>query len=214
VPNVAHGSVRLALLEGHFQYQDGGLLDRSQLRFFTRESIGELLDAAELGVAEIYHQRLKIDAADVVFDREAVPAALIQKLERDPDAQAYKFVIKAIPLEAPGLREIQRRLRTQAHEIAQLRAADVEARELQSALAAITSREGHLRSSLIDTHEQLLQRDEELERLRELLPLRKIYDRLRRSPLGKVYRGLRRLRRLGAAVSRRGSEFRATLRKL
>src|SRR4051794_9876571 len=39
VPNVAHGSVRLALLEGRFDYRDIGLLDATHLRFFTRESL-------------------------------------------------------------------------------------------------------------------------------------------------------------------------------
>ena len=37
IPNVAHGSVRLALLKGKFQYQSLGLLDDTHLRFFTRE---------------------------------------------------------------------------------------------------------------------------------------------------------------------------------
>ena len=38
VPNVAHWSVRLGLLRGRFRYEDVGLLDRTHLRFFTRET--------------------------------------------------------------------------------------------------------------------------------------------------------------------------------
>src|SRR5437867_6053879 len=34
MPNVAHGSVRLALLGGEFRYRQAGLLDRTHLRFF------------------------------------------------------------------------------------------------------------------------------------------------------------------------------------
>jgi 2-polyprenyl-3-methyl-5-hydroxy-6-metoxy-1,4-benzoquinol methylase len=39
VPNVAHWSVRLALLAGRFPYAARGILDRSHLRFFTLASI-------------------------------------------------------------------------------------------------------------------------------------------------------------------------------
>src|SRR5688500_10369431 len=37
IPNIAHGSVRLALLEGRFPYSQTGLLDDTHLRFYTRD---------------------------------------------------------------------------------------------------------------------------------------------------------------------------------
>jgi 2-polyprenyl-3-methyl-5-hydroxy-6-metoxy-1,4-benzoquinol methylase len=43
IPNVAYWSVRKELLLGRWQYQDNGLLDRTHLRFFTRDSAAELL---------------------------------------------------------------------------------------------------------------------------------------------------------------------------
>src|SRR5881396_3893714 len=39
VPNIAHGSIRLSLLAGRFDYLEKGLLDRTHLRFFTMESL-------------------------------------------------------------------------------------------------------------------------------------------------------------------------------
>jgi O-antigen biosynthesis protein len=161
LPNVAHGSVRLALLEGHFAYRSVGLLDETHLRFFTRESIDELLDEAELGLAEVHRQELNIDASEIQFDPSTVPGEVIQALERDPEARTYQFVIKAIPFATPGLREIQRRLRELAHENARLR----DTPELEM----LAAREAHLRSALIDTHDQLLRRDEEIHQLREEL---------------------------------------------
>src|SRR5829696_4733848 len=50
IPNIAHGSVRLALLAGEFRYRDWGLLDDTHLRFFTRESIVDLFESAGLVV--------------------------------------------------------------------------------------------------------------------------------------------------------------------
>src|SRR5204862_595399 len=43
IPNVAHGSVRLALLLGDFDRTDTGILDRTHLQFFTRRSLHALL---------------------------------------------------------------------------------------------------------------------------------------------------------------------------
>ena len=50
VPNVAHGALRLALLQGRWDYRETGLLDRTHLRFFNRESIVELIRGAGLTV--------------------------------------------------------------------------------------------------------------------------------------------------------------------
>jgi 2-polyprenyl-3-methyl-5-hydroxy-6-metoxy-1,4-benzoquinol methylase len=166
-PNVAHGSIRLSLLEGHFDYQDIGLLDSTHLRFFTRESFEELLDEAELGLAVLHRHELNLDASEVPFDVEAVPAAVRQQLEKDPDARTYQYVVKALPMPGEGLREIQARLR----ELLDLREfKDREqgrVAELESALAEIGGREGELRRALIDAHDQLLRRDAELDAMRK-----------------------------------------------
>lgn len=44
VPNVAHVSVRKMLLRGRFEYEDSGIMDRTHLHFFTRQTLNELLD--------------------------------------------------------------------------------------------------------------------------------------------------------------------------
>ena len=46
VPNVAHLYVRLMLLCGRWKYEERGILDRTHLRFFTRTSLKEFLEAA------------------------------------------------------------------------------------------------------------------------------------------------------------------------
>ena len=157
LPNVAHGSVRIALLQGHFNYREVGLLDTTHLRFFTRESIDELLDEADLAVAEVFHQQLDIDASEVPFDRERVPADVLEQLAEDPDARTYQFVLKAIALDTPGLRELQRRMRELAHESA---AHDTTAR-------GFAEREAQLRGALVAAHDQMLRRDAEILRLQD-----------------------------------------------
>src|SRR5262245_7663973 len=52
LPNVAHGSVRLALLLGRFDYTPYGLLDDTHLRFFTRSSLVSLFEKSGWSVAD------------------------------------------------------------------------------------------------------------------------------------------------------------------
>lgn len=176
VPNVAHGSVRLALLAGRFEYRDIGLMDRTHLRFFTRETLEQLLDDAELGLAELHRHELNLDASEVPFDADAAPPEVRAALERDPEARTYQFVVKAFPMARPGLRELQRRLRKQAiaherdrAELERLRARAARVEELERSLAAIAGREGELRRAVIEAHEQLLRRDADLQDLRDEL---------------------------------------------
>jgi O-antigen biosynthesis protein len=171
LPNVAHASVRLALLEGRFDYQDLGLLDRTHLHFFTHKSIAQLFDEAELALVEIHRQEAPIDTTEIKVNLDAVSPDVLKDLERDPDARTYQFVIKAVPLEAAGMRELQSRMRDLAlakdaaeQELALVRKQAVpRIEELEEALAAISGREGEIRAALIEAHDQLLRRDEQVE---------------------------------------------------
>ncbi len=204
VPNVAHGSVRLALLTGHFDYREIGLLDSTHLRFFTRETFEQLLDEAELGLAELHRHELNLDASEVPFDANAVPPPLREQLERDPDSRTYQFVAKALPMDREGLREIQARLR----ELAELRMAAARTAELEAKMAQIASREGELRRALIEAHDQLLRRDAQIEEMHkeavrrgeeitcvhaQLHKTQLYVEEFRRSLLGRLYRFLRAL---------------------
>jgi SAM-dependent methyltransferase len=102
IPNVAHGSIRLALLSGRFEYRPWGLLDSTHLRFFTRETFERLLREAGLDLVELRRHELPIGASAVEFDESAVPADLLEELEADPDARTYQFVAKAIPMAHGG----------------------------------------------------------------------------------------------------------------
>jgi 2-polyprenyl-3-methyl-5-hydroxy-6-metoxy-1,4-benzoquinol methylase len=53
VPNVAHLWVRLSLLLGRWEYADRGILDRTHVRFFTRQSFARFLGDAGLTIEEL-----------------------------------------------------------------------------------------------------------------------------------------------------------------
>jgi 2-polyprenyl-3-methyl-5-hydroxy-6-metoxy-1,4-benzoquinol methylase len=55
VPNIASWDRRLALLFGHFDYSDSGIMDRTHLRFFTFRTAQTLLREAGLAILLVRH---------------------------------------------------------------------------------------------------------------------------------------------------------------
>jgi 2-polyprenyl-3-methyl-5-hydroxy-6-metoxy-1,4-benzoquinol methylase len=101
LPNIAHGSVRLALLTGVFPYGDWGLLDRTHLRFFTRHSIGELFQKEGYTIEHAERQFRTIESCnEVPYDRSVIPPALLQSLSGDADAMTWQYIFKAVPAAA------------------------------------------------------------------------------------------------------------------
>jgi 2-polyprenyl-3-methyl-5-hydroxy-6-metoxy-1,4-benzoquinol methylase len=100
IPNIAHASVRLALLGGEFRYRDAGLLDRTHLRFFTHESIEDLFEASGYSITQWLRRRLSVDESEVGPPARVVPEAVRAWLAADPDATTYQFVVRAVPSEA------------------------------------------------------------------------------------------------------------------
>ena len=99
-------------------------------------------------------------------------------------------MIKAIPIEVPGLREMQRRMRELAHENARLReSASRNVRELAGERLPRSAARGSAASALIDAHDQLLRRDEEIRRAAAELASRA--NRVRRGILKKPDRAVR-----------------------
>lgn len=52
IPNVAHWTVRLALLRGEFRYAPMGIMDATHLRWFTIDTIRRVFHAARLQITE------------------------------------------------------------------------------------------------------------------------------------------------------------------
>jgi 2-polyprenyl-3-methyl-5-hydroxy-6-metoxy-1,4-benzoquinol methylase len=99
IPNVAHISVRLALLGGEFRYRTTGLLDDTHLRFFTRESIVDLFESSGFVVSRWLRRRIELRDSEIDPGPE-ISAELISRFRSDPEATTYQFVVAAVPSEA------------------------------------------------------------------------------------------------------------------
>jgi len=100
IPNAQHWSVQAKLSIGDFRYQDGGLLDRTHLRWFTRATIFELFSGARFQITE---------GRPRIFDEpmrdNVLPAIrlMAQCVGADPelavaDSLALQYVIRATPI--------------------------------------------------------------------------------------------------------------------
>jgi 2-polyprenyl-3-methyl-5-hydroxy-6-metoxy-1,4-benzoquinol methylase len=101
IPNIAHGAIRLALLGGHFDYQEFGLLDDTHIRFFTAKSVDELFLDAGYRIEAIERTRLPIfEPSDLLPQVRSsdYPAAIVEEIESDPESTTFQFVVKAYPI--------------------------------------------------------------------------------------------------------------------
>ena len=96
VPNIAHGSVRLLMLDGNFEPKLTGLLDSTHLHFYTRKTLVELFSISGYSVESVKEIRLPIHAAEnLKLDIDKYPPDLIRAIESDPEATVYQFAVAA-----------------------------------------------------------------------------------------------------------------------
>lgn len=100
LPNMAHASVRLELLNGHFNYEDQGLLDKTHINFHTRESVDNML--AEAGYQIIKADRTYHDLPEGIIKKNLQnvgiePTEKFIDLMNNGDAVTYQFVFAIKP---------------------------------------------------------------------------------------------------------------------
>lgn len=95
VPNVAHVDVRLHLLEGRWEYQPDGLLDRTHLRWFTRAGLRALLDEVGFVATQLDPVRQGRGASLLPVTPAVASTDVLRVIEADPDWDVYQFVVEA-----------------------------------------------------------------------------------------------------------------------
>jgi len=92
-PNVANWTMRLGLLLGRWQYTERGILDRTHLHLFTRNTLVETLERAGYRVLEL----------DYTVPVPAIGAPAVERAAHAigrlrPSLFAYQFVVAAAPV--------------------------------------------------------------------------------------------------------------------
>lgn len=190
IPNIAHGSVRLALMQGRFEYRQLGLLDDTHLRFFTRDSVEQLFNEAGFMVGELERVRLGIFETEIEVDREAVTEEMLEAVGKDPESETYQFVLTAHPSTYAGtfsklsneVRLLTERVEARDRLVHGLnrrlrRLEDLE-RQLERRDRQIANQEeriGHFKAELAERKRKVRVNEREIHRLKDQL------DRTRRS---------------------------------
>jgi SAM-dependent methyltransferase len=99
LPNVQHWSLQVGLSCGDFRYQDSGLLDRTHLRWFTRQTLFEMFDQCgfevETGQAVVLPDP-RMDAFLELIGNVAAMAGADRRIAME-DARAFQYVLLARP---------------------------------------------------------------------------------------------------------------------
>ncbi|MDP8961933.1 MAG: methyltransferase domain-containing protein, partial [Actinomycetota bacterium] len=160
IPNIAHGDVRLALLQGRWDYRPLGLLDETHLRFFTWEGVERMLWEAGFASVEMRRTSTELFETELGVRPEEFDAAVVEQIRRDPESTTYQFVLKAVPADADtAIHELREREEAQRLRIVSLerevaeRARQVE--DLEGELSQLLEREGEVRERLTQAEAEL-----------------------------------------------------------
>jgi 2-polyprenyl-3-methyl-5-hydroxy-6-metoxy-1,4-benzoquinol methylase len=159
VSNVAHAAVRFQLLQGRFTGTDRGLLDTAHLHFFDRPAVESLLADAGLDIVDRLRVVRGATETEIAIDLTAFPAAVIDTILSDPDAETYQFVFvcRPRPEQARGTlpslnaaRQVRRLLRERDALRAALDAAEQRALQMSTRIAKLLAIEDEFRHAQSD----------------------------------------------------------------
>ena len=97
MPNVAHGDVRLSLLAGVFKYSETGLLDRTHLRLFTRETIKTFFESSGFVIEKIFGSTTPLGTTEIGVPDAGIPVAAIEYVRNQRDSSVYQYILELRP---------------------------------------------------------------------------------------------------------------------
>lgn len=195
IPNIAHGDVRFALLQGRWDYRPIGLLDETHLRFFTREGVERMLWEAGFASVEMRRIRAELFTTEIGVRPEEFEMAVVEQIRRDPESTTYQFVLKAAPSDADtAIRQLREREEAQRVRIMEL---EREAAERTQQVADLAGKVSRLLELEAELRERLARAEAELDALRATRTMRltrvprMVYARLRGQLSGEGRRSAR-----------------------
>ncbi len=162
IPNAGHEAVIAELMRGRFDYSPTGLLDRTHIRWFTRQTFVELANDAGFEAVELHRTTRSLEQTEFRSTSVEISPDLRREMaELNPEARTYQFIFKLVPgarnAELFRLRAARAELAT---EVTDLRA---EIRSLE-ALRPRAERADHLEAIVQDRDQRIAQLDFEVKR--------------------------------------------------
>lgn len=171
IPNIAHGAIRLALLQGRFDYVELGVLDNTHLRFFTYKTVQELFVDSGYFIEAVERTKIPIFSGSTWIpsvDKDSFEPQVISNIQQDEDADTLQFVVMAFPLTLEGKYTCLEKQHSQLQK--QLQESEIQLQQTQANLAGaemdIKSREDELEKVYLELEKyqsQLKQAQTELQ---------------------------------------------------
>jgi len=92
LPNIAFGIIRLALLNGIFQYKDSGILEKTHLRFFTYQSCIQLFSNSKFKIASTYYLERDILYTEIDDTQKFINPILFYFILKKSYSNVYQFL--------------------------------------------------------------------------------------------------------------------------
>lgn len=94
LPNIAHNSVILELLQNKFDYTKVGLLDETHLHFYTYETLCKLIQNSGLSIFEQKALQMRVGENEIKNSYQDVPMHVAAFLRTREYADVYQFLFR------------------------------------------------------------------------------------------------------------------------
>ncbi len=95
VPNVGYCGLVAELLVGRFQYRDLGLLDKTHIRFFTRQGLVSMFEQCGLVITDLDGYEVPLELSEFKGAFKGLPRAVTDFITSQKDSMVYQFILKA-----------------------------------------------------------------------------------------------------------------------
>ncbi|MEG0973140.1 MAG: methyltransferase domain-containing protein [Comamonas sp.] len=103
IPNAGYCGLVMELMQGELRYRQEGLLDKTHLRFFTRQSLIRLLTSEQWSVEALETIDRPLDESEFAnTTADSLPPSVSAYLLAQPDALAYQFICTVRPASDPA----------------------------------------------------------------------------------------------------------------
>lgn len=94
IPNIAHNSIIISLLNGKFDYTELGILDNTHVHFFTCESFVAMVKRIGYSVEEIDSVISPVGENEILANYNMVSRSIARELKIRTDGEIYQYIFK------------------------------------------------------------------------------------------------------------------------
>ncbi len=92
IPNISHNSIIIDLINDRFQYNSTGIMDNTHVRFFTRQSFGQMALQAGWTIVEEKAKNIRVGETEIKNAYTDVSKEMAKELMARPQGSVYQYL--------------------------------------------------------------------------------------------------------------------------